>query len=235
MSDQWGGSPAWNTRWKSLYGGAYSIKTSYVDRYQNTIYLQKFNVDSRSNRNFWGQYMQSVGGALTEGRILYTSFAAIGALDSNCSFLIPVYDDMPRKVCQDPANGDCSYLAAATDKYEYSLSMLFPSLQSVQNAPLYQSCEVIAGYDLRIDAIVRHSYGVTRLEYQWDGSGEWYPLPVSNGGIVTEDISVDFSAESSHILIIRGCAAYDNSVSTKKSNYNFLCAVLYVDVLLPPR
>jgi hypothetical protein len=45
---------------------------------------------------------------------------------------------------------------------------------------------------------------------------------------------VNFLAGSSHILSIRGVADYDHEQSAKKSNYHFLCAVLYVDVIAPP-
>lgn len=230
MADAWG-SPEWNTLWKSIYGGAYTIKTSYIDRYQNTIYLQKFNVDSRSNRNFWGQYMQNVGGALTEARTLYSSFASNGALDSECTFLIPVYKGMPDKPCPDPANGSCSYLATANRKFDYSVSMTAPFSESTENSPLYLSQEIYSDQSLDLAGIVEHSYGLKNLEYSWDG-GEWI--------LFSEDRNMDFSiphhfsAGSSHILVVRGTAAYDHAVSSKKSNYNFLCSVIYVDILPPP-
>ena len=105
MQAAWGGDPSWNTVWKSLWGGALLLKSDYIDRYQSTVYLQKFNVDGRSGRNFWGQYMQNVAGALIEARSLYQSLAGVGALDAPATFLIPVYRDMPRHVSADPANG----------------------------------------------------------------------------------------------------------------------------------
>ena len=230
MMEAWG-SPAWNTIWKSIYGGAYSIKTSYIDRYQNTIYLQKFNVDSRSDRNFWGQYMQNVGGALTEARRLYTSFASNGALDSKCSFQIPVFEGMPHDACPDPANGTCSYLATADRKYDYSFSLDEPFLRTEANRSIYLSHELYTGSTLNLRGSVTHSYGVKGLEYRWDDE-EWIPLSDSDSFEIS--LPNHFSEGSSHILVIRGIAAYDHSVSAKKSNYNFLCAVIYVDVVPPP-
>ncbi len=232
MEVAWG-SAEWNTVWKSIYGGAYSIKTSYIDRYQNTIYLQKFNVDSRSDRNFWGQYMQNVGGALTEGRTLYTSFASIDALDSTCTFLIPVYGCMPSQSSADPARGTCSYLAKATDKYTYNANLTAPVQKSDSNQALYLTQQIASGGTLSLTGGVSHSYGISHLEYQWDGAGDW--TPCSYGGALNLSLSVDFSENTLHILVIRGRAAYDHGNSAKKSNYNFLCAVVYVEVVSPPK
>ena len=232
MQETWG-SASWNTVWKSIYGGAYSIKASYIDRYQNTIYLQKFNVDSRSDRNFWGQYMQNVGAALTEGRTLYTSFASMGALDSDCTFLIPVYSGMPSDFAADPAHGTCSYLAKATDKYTYNATLNAPAQKKDKDQALYLTQQTVCGGALSLAGEFSHSYGISQLEYQWDGTGEW--IPCSTDGALNLSLSVDFSENTSHILIIRGRAAYNPDDSTKKSNCYFLCAVIYVEVISPPQ
>lgn len=231
MTTTWG-DPSWNTQWKSIYGGAYIIKNNYVDAYQNTIYLQKFNVDSRvPTKNFWKQYMQNVSGALTEARTLYTSFASMGALDSDCTFLIPVYGGMPKQACADPANGTCSYLAAATKKYEYSVFLTTPSITSSTSSACYATYSVNDGDTLKITGSAEHSYGVATLEYRWD-HGDW--IPFSENGIIDLSLPIHELSGSSHILLIRGTAGYDHTDSGKKSNYHFLCAVLYIDVTAPP-
>lgn len=109
MATTWGNA-AWNTVGKSIWGGALTIKARYIDNDQNTVYLQKFNVSPDSSRRFWGQYMQHIPAALSEGRSLYTAFDAAGALDSACVFRIPVYADIPA-ACPDPAAGSCAYTA----------------------------------------------------------------------------------------------------------------------------
>lgn len=91
---EWGG-PSWNTRWKSLYGGAYKATNTYIKDYQNTPYFQKFNVDPRSSRNFWGQYMQSIHGSTGVATTFYNSFKENKMLDLPYTFLIPVYEGMP--------------------------------------------------------------------------------------------------------------------------------------------
>jgi hypothetical protein len=103
-SSEWGG-PSWNTRWKSLYGGAYKATNTYINDYQNTPYLQKFNVDPRSSRNFWGQYMQSIHGSVGVATTFYNSFSENKMLDLPYTFLIPVYGGMPES-CPYPDGTD---------------------------------------------------------------------------------------------------------------------------------
>lgn len=232
FADDWGGSPAWNTRWKSLYGGAYFLKSGYIDRYQSTIYLQKFNVDNRSGRTFWGQYMASVFGAMNEGRLLYQSFASIGALDTSCTFLIPVYAQMPELPAPDPANSTCSRLAVATTQYDYRNELSKPARYANSNSPLYLNHELYAyESEISLKGTFTHSYGVECLEYRWD-DGAWQTA--SDGKSLSLSVKQNFSENTSHILTIRGKAAYDDENSTKKSNSYFLCAVIYVNVLPPP-
>lgn len=230
MSEAWG-SPAWNTLWKSMYGGAYTIKTNYIDRYQNTIYLQKFNVDSRSDRNFWGQYMQNVGGSLTESRTLFGAFASSGVLDGNCSFVIPVYAGMPSKICADPAKGECSYLAAATEKYNSTVFFSNPILQT-SNDTIYDTISVYTNDSLRLRGIATHSYGVRGIEYRLD-DGEW--ILIDTDGAFDVTLPLSYEVGTSHILTVRTLADYNHEASAKKSNYTVLSAVFYINVVERPK
>ena len=231
MSSAWGGSPSWNARWKSIYGGAYFLKTSYIDRYQSTIYLQKFNVDARSGRTFWGQYMASIYGAMNESRSLYQSFASIGTVDSPCSFLIPVYAGMPEKACEDPARGTCSSTATAPLKYHFDNTLITPRELIAENTAIYTSYEIYPDSTMEIKGTFDHSYGVEYLEYRLD-DGEWQRFSDEKKG--TLSLSPNFSENTSHILTIRGKAAYDHNVSTKKCSSYFLCAVIYINVVPHP-
>ncbi len=108
----------WHTMEAGLEGGIAKLCQDYIKSYQNTLYLQKWNVDIRSvtpqggSRNFWGQYMQNIGGAKLEGRLLYQALAEAGLLEERLCFLIPVYEGMPL-FCPDPAMGACPAFAAA--------------------------------------------------------------------------------------------------------------------------
>ena len=228
MSEAWGGSPSWNTRWKSLWGGSYLLKKNYIDRYQSTLYLQKFNVDGRAaDRNFWGQYMQNISGAMTESRTLYTAFASVGALDASCTFLIPVYDGMPTELCADPAGGECTILAKATNRYDYQVSQDAPSRLRADGYAIYQSVDLKSGKSLRISGSTEHTYGVKEIQYRID-NGEWITLDTGKHFDFT--VTEQFSPNTLHILTVRGVANYDHEVSNRKQNQYFLCAIYYINV-----
>ncbi len=231
MAEAWGGSPAWDTLWKAIYGGAYRIQKSYIGRHQNTIYLQKFNVHIEAGGNFWRQYEQNVAAALTQARTLYSSFASMGSLDAAATFLIPVYGGMPTHASSDPANGSCSYLTNAKNKYSYSVSLSSPAEASAESAPLYLTQTVPTASLLKLDGTIEHSYGVTQLEYRWDAE-DW--TVVESTSEISLSLPIDFSPGSSHILLIRGKAAYDHNNSAQKCNSYFLAAVLYVEIEPPP-
>lgn len=126
MAEKWGGNPAWDTPAKAIYGGAYKLTNKYVGDYQNTLYLQKFNVDPRSSRNFWGQYMQNVGAALTESRTIFNSLYSLDCLDLGHHFLIPVYQGKPERN-PDPADGACDTYAAAHTLVHTEVSIHSPT------------------------------------------------------------------------------------------------------------
>ena len=233
MSDVWGESPSWNTRWKSIYGGAYLLKTDYIDKYQSTVYLQKFNVDGRNeSQNFWKQYMQNVTGALSESRSLYSAFASVDALDSSCTFLIPVYGQMPEEVNADPANGTCTLLAQATKRFSYKIEQTAPSRLRAEGYPIYATESIESGDPFSLRGVVTHDYGVRELQFRLD-DGEW--TTISYGKDLSLTISEQFLPNTVHILTVRGIADYDNEDSAKKHNYAFLCAVYYLQILPPER
>ena len=171
--------------------------------------------------------MQNVSGALTEGRNFYTAFADADVLDRAYTFLIPVYSGMPASPCADPADGQCSYLAAAPTRFSYTVSVSAPFHVASSSAPLYLEQELHPGNRLSFSGTVSHDYGVQRLEYRWDDR-EWISL--SENGSLKLSLPIDFSEGSSHILVVRGSAVYG---SGQKSNRHFLCAVVYVRVTAP--
>ncbi len=237
MRDAWGGSPAWSTRWKALYGGASFLKTSYIDCYQSTVYLQKFNVDSRANTNFTKQYMTAVFGAMSEGRSLYQSFASLDALDAPATFLIPVYGDMPTKPCADPSGGRVQNLAQATNRYEDLAELTAPQRLEAKNQPIYTSAEVYPNATLKLAGTLSRKsnfdtpdYTVEGLEYAWDG-GEWQTA--SGSKKLDLSLIIHFPENTSHILTVRGKTSYRSGTSQTVTSY-VLYAVIYVNVVPPP-
>ena len=232
MSEAWGGSPAWDTDWKGIYGGALFIKQKYVDRHQSTVYLQKFDVDGRNpSGNFKNQYMQNIAGALSEGRNFYLAFATNDTLDTACQFLIPVYSGMPTQVSRDPANGTCARFAASTANFTTSASITEPQRLRAENQPIYGEITVAAGNPLILAGEFNHSYGVTELEYSIDG-GTW--ISCARSEILDLKISENLPEWGEHQLLLRGEAAYDADNAGKRLNRYFLCAVMQLHILPPP-
>ena len=93
----------WNTKEKSITGGGIFIGSSYINVGQNTIYLQKFDVnDERGDDLFWHQYMTNVLAPYSESKSIYNGYQKMGMLDTTLNFIIPVYNNMPEIQTQSP-------------------------------------------------------------------------------------------------------------------------------------
>ncbi len=253
MASAWGGSGKWDTKWKSIYGGAYKLSVSYISNYQNTLYLQKWNVDNRSksstgkSRNFWGQYMQNIGAALTESQTTYMSLAENGCLDYTCSFLIPVYSGMPSS-CPDPANGTCLAYAKSDTKYSYVNRLDLPVQVSAEKSFITaETVSVSSGAGVTIRGWSVHTYGLTGYEYSIDG-GAYTAMTASfrqdvatiNPGYInctatsaknsfTADINTTGLSSGNHTIAVRGAADYGSSAGFIDNSY-YLIAVIDLEV-----
>lgn len=85
----------WTDGYLSIYGGAKTISTSYILKGQDTLYLQKFDVDDSYNGLYWHQYMQNVCAPSSEAANIKKSYEKAGALNNTFVFRIPVYNNMP--------------------------------------------------------------------------------------------------------------------------------------------
>lgn len=81
----------WNTRYKSLLGGSEYVAQGYIQKGQDTVYLQKFNLVYKP---YYGhQYMQNIRAPLSEGATSAKAYKNAGALDNAFVFKIPVFKD----------------------------------------------------------------------------------------------------------------------------------------------
>lgn len=93
----------WNTKEKAITGGAIFIGDSYINKGQNTIYFQKFHVNSTVNNGlFWHQYMTNVLAPYSESKSIYNGYNKSNLLDINMEFIIPIYNNMPQVPVQNP-------------------------------------------------------------------------------------------------------------------------------------
>lgn len=94
----------WNTKEKAIKGGAVFIGKSYILAGQNTVFLQKFNVnDNSTNSLFWHQYMTNCLAPYSESKSIYTAYQSSGLLDSSIGFLIPIFNNMPQYSTNSPS------------------------------------------------------------------------------------------------------------------------------------
>ena len=131
----------WDTPEKAMRGGIAYLADEYVKRRQNTVYLQKWNVDPESraenggSRNFWGQYMQNILAAEKEGERLG---AVLGGENEAFSFLIPVYEGLPEEPCPDPSGGAFSHGGTLFDPEEAGFVFTVESQKDPAPAPVPQ-------------------------------------------------------------------------------------------------
>lgn len=98
----------WNTIEKSIAGGITFLSDNYISNNQNTLYLQKFNVAGKKDL-YSHQYMQNILVARSEGTKLRNAYININSLSNSHTFVIPVYENMPKSACSEPdSNGTSS-------------------------------------------------------------------------------------------------------------------------------
>lgn len=94
----------WTNPYKSIVGGGQYIATNYINKGQNTLYLQKFNVKPNNVADLYiHQYMTNVQAPYSEGRSTRSAYNAMGILADTMVFYIPVYNNMPASACSLPA------------------------------------------------------------------------------------------------------------------------------------
>lgn len=83
----------WDTRYKSIKGGAKYVAEQYIGRGQDTLYFQKYNIVSAPYYNH--QYMQNVRAPYNEAASMYAGYSGADILSTAFVFRIPVFTGMP--------------------------------------------------------------------------------------------------------------------------------------------
>ena len=88
----------WTNQYNAIVGGAYVLGANYINRGQDTIYLQKFNVTD--NSTYYHQYMANVEAPYSESKKTASAYEDMETLP--IVFSIPVYIDMPEEPVSAP-------------------------------------------------------------------------------------------------------------------------------------
>lgn len=95
----------WTDPEKSIKGGAEFLVKEYIQYGQNTLYLQKFDVDDSDGDLYWHQYQQNVSAAKTESTSIMKAYKEIdSSLSTPFNFVIPVFENMPETRCERPGS-----------------------------------------------------------------------------------------------------------------------------------
>lgn len=101
--DDLDGTP-WNTRYKAIVNGASFVANGYINRGQDTLYYQKFDVDSNTTYydRYSHQYMTNILAPASESLSTYRSYKSLGILNKKLVFKIPVFNSMPTSMTSHP-------------------------------------------------------------------------------------------------------------------------------------
>ncbi len=98
-------SKGWTDPEISIKEGTKVLASNYINDGQDTLYLQKFDVDNSDGTLYYFQYMQNVSACVTESSKPRQVYQELGLFDSAFEFIIPVYENMPQKICDQPVEG----------------------------------------------------------------------------------------------------------------------------------
>lgn len=97
----------WDTPEKSIVGGANWIANGYISKGQDSLYLQKWDVDSKYYGLYGHQYQQNIQAPASESGTIRNSYKAIFNNDltnTSFNFVIPMYKNMPRTASRYPSS-----------------------------------------------------------------------------------------------------------------------------------
>ena len=83
----------WDNPYTALMGAAEDLSDGYISAGQDTIYLQKFDVEGSDK--YWHQYMANIQAPYSESYRIYRSYWDNKLVDNSYTFKIPVFSDMP--------------------------------------------------------------------------------------------------------------------------------------------
>ena len=197
----------WDTLEKGITGGINFLSKEYTKKGQNTLYLQKFDVDNSDGKLYWHQYMQNLMAAQSEGATLRRNYESINAISSSHTFIIPVYKNMPTSPCSRPDGNSSATLSGDLVKINVTDAL------NLRNAP---NGTVIG--TLYKDEIV------TRIEKATDRNGKtyWDKVRKSDGteGYAARETDVDEANYKLYLIPVNEESNSNSTPTSKKGDVN---------------
>lgn len=239
----------WNTKEKAITGGGIFIGSSYINVGQNTIYLQKFDVnDDRNGTLFTHQYMTNVLAPSSEGKIIYNGYKNSGLLETSMSFTIPVYNNMldlpvdspninPNDFLEDYTksycNGDNVNIRTGPSTSYEIITTVSRNTKMTRIARGVSSGEIWDKVILE-NGIVGYIYGkyvsklpdvqIKKIDLKLDNTtiqkGERKKLQVTISPSEASDHKVIYTSSNPSVVTIDGNRKYSSSPLRKSNNYS---------------
>ena len=84
----------WDSLEKGLLGGVEFVKEGYINKGQDTLYLQKFDIVKKDGKLYTNQYMQNLLAPESEANRMLEIYKISNTVDSDLNFIIPLYENM---------------------------------------------------------------------------------------------------------------------------------------------
>ncbi len=136
----------WTTRYAALYGGSQKVCNNYIKVGQNTLYLQKFDVDGSDGNLYWHQYMQNLLAADNEGKSVRRGYANMGVLNNPFLFRVPVYNNMTASACKMPMDALATPSLSITVSNYDKITLKWGEIAGAQGYEVYRSSKPDTGY-----------------------------------------------------------------------------------------
>lgn len=147
----------WTDGYLSIQGGANVISKNYILAGQDTLYLQKFDVEPNGGL-YYHQYMQNVCAPSNESKSIRKLYESTGSVENTFVFKIPVYSNMPEAACPQPT---ISYTVTLTPPEGYTDATVY--LDGIA----YPS----VNRDGRLYVEAANEYAKTATMYKYDANG----------------------------------------------------------------
>lgn len=208
----------WNSRQKSITGGAWFIGNGYINKGQATLYFQKYNVASDRKFNaYTHQYMTNIMAPVSESSSIYESYKNNNKLANAYVFKIPVYTSMTSNAYKvsrtdtvggnETTNGD-----ASENTPDSSQKPVVSPETKISNAGYSLSTGYLTGITAGSDMstlrgnLSNNGASVATLNSSWNSKTSGV---VSTGDIIEVDGSKRFEA------VIYGDVSGDGEISIK--------------------
>ena len=232
----------WTSLEASINGGISFVANQYIKKGQNTLYLQKFDVEE-TNGYYSNQYMQNILAAQSEGMTLRDTYIDMNYFSSNHTFVIPMYENMPVETCARPNTNNNSEITEDLVRVNVESSL------RIRNSPngnttvgwLYKD-EIVTRLEKATSKIagtywdkVKKADGTTgyaaRETYENEAEYKQYLVPVNNSennkddgkDIKIGDVNEDGQITSSDYVLIKNYIMGTSELSEtakKAADYN---------------